>query len=160
MPRRLILLIGLVACGRIQPTDNDMEILDPIVNPSPSTFVDKLPPVSGTSKGGKGSGGGAASKFDFEYHDFSMTGVSRVGLTEPANTNNIANFEVSVAQGRVRLYFADPKKGYRYIEATPGQPARITGAMLRPPPGPAYYVLLEAVGSEASGVACHIWRKG
>ncbi|SRR6266568_783317 len=159
MSRRLIVLVGLLACSHLAPTEETVQGND-ITNPSPSTWAEKLPDTKGKASGGAPDYpfGDKTSDFELGDHGMSVTGAIWIQLTEQYSGNKgLANLEISVEQGKVRLYFADPEKRYRYIEATPGQPARIFGRMI----GFMQHwgIELEAVDGDASGVKWHAWNK-
>ncbi len=155
--------IGAVACGRPALKEDTVETPD-ITNPSPTTWVERLPDVKGKVKGGvedivKGLMGNGLMYYVFDYkiHGVFLTGSVWITICEQSsNYQGIANYEIAVDQGKVRLYFADEKSGYRYIEATPGRPAQVRGWMLHYDP---YRIVLEAVDGDATGLMYHIWRK-
>lgn len=74
-----------------------------------------------------------------------------------------ASAEVAVASGTVRVYLAvgNPKAihlsadqgGYRYAEASPGKPVKVSGELVV-----GYGAFLESVGGAASGVRYRLWR--
>jgi hypothetical protein len=162
MTGRLILLIGLVSCGRVAaPKEDVVETGSEITNPSPTTWVEKLPPQSGKHSGGVPDyplSSGKRANFEDGTHGLTQTGANWIGLTEQYSGNTgHANFEISVEQGKVRLYVKDPEKKYRYIEATPGHPARIFSQMV--PFGEWWYIVIEAVDGDASGIKWHAWTR-
>lgn len=55
----------------------------------------------------------------------------------------------SVEKGRLRLYLADPDGAYRYAEALPGRPLRLSGRLIS---GTRYFVYFESVGGRAEGI--------
>jgi hypothetical protein len=161
MFKRLLMLLGAIGCNPHRGEALGREDVPDITNPATATHVDKLPDSNGKSKGGTGSGGGYPSKFDFVGKDFSLTGAIKIGTVEQDNYTPTANYEISTQTGRVRLYYQEPegKKGYLYIEATPGNPVQQHGRMIWRGSNVPYYILIESVEGEASGVAYHIWRK-
>src|SRR6266568_5580731 len=164
MFRGLILLIGAaVACKPSAPPREDtvadqVEEQEDITDPSPSTWVEHLPSAKGKVSGGVQeayTGNPRQSVFDRKVHSATVTGAVYMHLSTPKQYKGRASYEISVEQGKLRLYFADDKSGYRYIEATPGHPAKISGWMM---PADPYRVLLEAVDGDAQGVTYHFWR--
>src|SRR5262249_2048850 len=94
--------------------------------------------------------------FDKEVHGATLTGAIYLTVAPNGSYKGRASFEIGCEQGKGRLYFADDSKGYRYIEATPGHPAKTSGWMI---PGDPRTVMLEAVDGDATGVSHHFWRK-
>jgi hypothetical protein len=112
------------------------------------------------SAGGKGSGGvhqtkGVSQSFDHSGRYASLTSAIWMHVIEPGVFGPRATVEISVEQGRARAYLREGNDRYKYVEATPGKPARLEGDMmlLR-----VYRFMLEAVDGEAKGVSYRIWR--
>jgi hypothetical protein len=161
LSRIIVALATLAACNKSAADPKKEEVVDDIEvvsDPSPSTWVEHLPSGNGKMSGGVDSPRTRSYKgwfFDRETSGVTLSGAYYVHLSPSGNYKAIASFEISVEQGKVRLYYADDKKGYRYIEATPGTPARVTGYML---PRDPRSVVLEAVDGDAQGVHYRFWR--
>jgi hypothetical protein len=118
-------------------------------------YVARLP-----SAGGKGSGGvhktkGVPKSFDHSGRYESLTGAIWIRIVEPRVYGPQATVEISVEQGRARAYLAEGNDRYKYVDATPGKPARMGGDMVLLG---VYRFMLEAVDGEARGVSYRIWR--
>jgi hypothetical protein len=124
----------------------------PVTNPSPSVHVDQLPPAKGKAKDEKGS---SAGNFNFSGRIGTLTGAIVMSTVEQDLMGPTANVEISVEKGKARAYIADGK-GYQYIEATPGKPARIRGDLWYA--GGWFVWRLEAVDGDAQGVSYRAWR--
>jgi hypothetical protein len=69
-----------------------------------------------------------------------------------------ASLVLSVDEGRVRGYLqneSDKKKGYHYVEATPGHPAQTRGHLMYG--GRQLYIKIQSVDGVAKGVRYHVW---
>lgn len=66
------------------------------------------------------------------------------------NHGVVVTATASVEQGRLRLYLEDPEGGYRYAEAIPGKPLRISGSLISM--GRGYFIYLESVGGRVEGL--------
>jgi len=123
-------------------------------NPSPSTYVAELPPGKGKGKDGVHKTFG---RYDNSGRFGSLTGCVQIHVIEDDQWGYVGNLEISVEEGVLRAYYADDDgKGYRYIEATPGKPARARGTLLYQ--GGWLSFKLEAVGGDAEGASYHVWR--
>jgi hypothetical protein len=148
----LLLLVALAGCDRRQAPPPKRE--EPIMNSSPFTTVDKLPPQSGRGEGGAHHSEGY---FNFSGRYEKLTGVIIVRTVPTDILGTKANLEISTEQGRVRAYVSDASgKVFRYIEATPGKPAQATVDLIVQ--GDNYTFRLEAADGEAKGVTYHVWR--
>lgn len=135
---------------------------------SASVTVTDLPPLTGKGHYGPSTQSGGTqdvTKFDaFGTYD-GLTGAVYVTAFETTTSNDRAKLEVSVESGRVRGYLAlgnpalvhmsTDQGGYRYVEATPGHPVKVTGELVY---RKGYGCVLEAVDGEATGVKYHMWR--
>jgi hypothetical protein len=147
-----LLLVALAACDRkpAQPPRRE----EPIMNSSPSTGVDKLPPQNGRGEGGTHKSDGY---FNFSGRYEKLTGTIIVRTVPTDILGSKANLEISTEQGRVRAYVSDASgKKFYYIEATPGKPATATVDLIVQ--GDNYTFRLEAADGEARGVTYHVWR--
>lgn len=128
---------------------------------SATTLVRELPKGGGkaTGKGPHFQGGSLTTTTPFERsgrYD-SLTGAYAMLMLKAESADPTADAEVSVEQGRVRVYLEDQsRKGYRYAEATPGQPARFTGRLLY---HTGYFgIMLESVDGMAQGIRYRVTR--
>lgn len=128
--------------------------------PDPTGKVSRLPKQDGKTTGrGPHQRGGPLSSSNFEASGIydSVTGAVTLGMAKIESSDSTVNAEVSVEQGRVRLYLEDQsRKSYSYAEATPGHPARLTGRM--PTSVTTFGIVLESVEGTASGVRYHVIR--
>jgi hypothetical protein len=115
---------------------------------SPTIHVDELPKLDGKSLEEKGSKG--PGLLQTEGRIGTLKGTVAVALGEATFQGAMGKLEISVVQGTVRGYFRDGKKGYLYIEATPGKPAGATGEFIYW--GGEYATRLQAVDGDATGV--------
>jgi hypothetical protein len=123
---------------------------------SPATVVKELPRAGGKGWGGVHTARGVPRSFDHSGRYERLTGAVWMRVVKPGGWGPTANLEISVEKGTLRGYLALPlNRGYGYIEATPGHPARMTGDMVLLQH---YRFLLEAVGGDAEGAAYRIWR--
>lgn len=124
------------------------------MNSSPSTFVDKLPPQNGKGEGGRHESSGF---FNFSGRYDKLNGCIIMRTIDVDILGRTANLKISVEQGKIRAYVGDPSgKEFRYIEATPGNPAQTRSDLIVQ--GGIYTFRLEAVDGEARGVSYHVWR--
>jgi hypothetical protein len=123
-----------------------------VTDPSPSVHVPELPPSNGR---GKDTVQEKAGALNITTRFGSLTGTITVSTIKQDLVGPTVNLEISTEQGRVRAYLVDGKE-YRYIEASPGKPARTRGDLIY---GGGYWLFrLEAVDGEATGVTYHVWR--
>ena len=126
-------------------------------NESSSTFVLQLPKVNGKKIGQENFGASSTGQvFEYTGRMKSITGTQSLGLLE--NTHSSADpvtLEMTVKSGRLRIYLAD-LHGFRYVEANPQRPARITGRLML---GLTYHALLQTVDSEVSGLEWRVYRE-
>ncbi len=123
-----------------------------VTNPSPSVHVTDLPPSNGRAKDAVQQ---KVGHFDITTRFGTVTGSVTVSTIKQDLLGPTVNLEISTEQGRVRAYIMDGKE-YRYIEATPGNPARTRGDLIY---GGGYWMFrLEAADGEAKGVTYHVWR--
>lgn len=60
-----------------------------------------------------------------------LTGAKMVRVVKAESADPTVDAEISVEQGRVRLYLEEAdRKNFRFVEASPGQPARLRGRMV------------------------------
>jgi hypothetical protein len=118
-------------------------------------YVARLPPADGKGSGGVHKTKGVPKSFDHSGRYASLTGAVWMRVIEPRVYGPQATVEISVEQGRARAYLAEGNDRYKYVEATPGKPARMVGDMVLLG---VYRFMLEAVGGEAKGVSYRIWR--
>jgi hypothetical protein len=118
-------------------------------------YVDALPPAKGKGTGGVHKTKGVPKSFDHSGRYDSLTGAIWMRIIEPRVYGPEATVEISVEEGRARAYLAEGNHRYKYVEATPGRPARMQGDMVLLQ---VYRFMLEAVGGEARGVSYRIWR--
>jgi hypothetical protein len=138
----LLVVFALAACNH----DAKPEV--PYVTSSPTTHVDELPKLDGKAIDDKGSTG--PGLLHSEGRIGTLRGTVPVSLGESTLQGGMGKVEISVEQGKVRAYLRDGKKGYLYIEATPGQPAGTAGEFIYW--GGEYAFRLQAVDGEATGV--------
>ena len=124
----------------------------PVTDPSPTLQVGKLPKENGKMTGKVARQDG---HFNFSGTIATLTGAVGMATIEQDLLGPTANLEISVEQGKIRAYLRD-SQGYRYIEATPGNPARTRGDLVYS--GGTWWWTLEAVDGEARGVTYHCWR--
>jgi hypothetical protein len=118
--------------------------------------VRQLPRANGKGAGGVHEGGGVPAKFEFRGRYAALRGAIWMRVIEPRNWGPEATLAIAVEEGRLRGYLGDPGgRGFRYIEATPGAPAQMTGHMILLH---VYRFMLEAVSSDARGASYRIWR--
>jgi len=130
-----------------------MAHLPPITTSSPTVQVSELPAPHGK---GKDTSEKTFGSFDQEAHWGSLNGAISVSVAPQDLNGPTSNVTLDVGQGRVRLYLQDGK-GYRYIEATPGNPAQTRGDLMYA--GGSWWYTLEAVDGEAKGITAHVWRR-
>ncbi len=124
----------------------------PITDPTPATHVDTLPESEGKGKTSRQEKIGA---FDIKTNFETLTGTITVSTIKQDVVGAKVSLELTSEKGRVRAYLLDGK-GYQYVEASPGSPARIRADAIY---GGGYYLyVLQAVDGEASGVVTHVWR--
>ncbi|HKA91583.1 MAG TPA: hypothetical protein VKE22_28165 [Haliangiales bacterium] len=151
LARVLVLVVVLAGCDhRAEPPKGQEQIM----NSSPSTFVDKLPPQNGKGEGGRHESSGF---FNFSGRYDKLNGCIIMRTIDVDILGRTANLKISVEQGKIRAYVGDPSgKEFRYIEATPGNPAQTRSDLIVQ--GGIYTFRLEAVDGEARGVSYHVWR--
>lgn len=118
-------------------------------------YVTRLPSADGKGSGGVHKTKGVPRSFDHSGRYESLTGAIWMRIIEPRVYGPQATVEISVEQGRARAYLAQGNDRYKYVEATPGKPARMAGDMILLG---VYRFMLEAVDGEAKGVSYRIWR--
>lgn len=124
---------------------------------SRSFFVIKLPDLKGTKRGLVTFAAERTGRY-FEYTGKldSLSGAIFVNLLEGTHSSHEdVTIEMQIASGRVRVYLTDGQ-GYRYVEATAGRPARLTGGLML---GLGFYTVLEAIDSPAAGLSWHVYRR-
>lgn len=94
-----------------------------------------------------------------------LKGAIYVRAYNTSPSSNAAAFEISVDKGHVRGYLAignaaavhksEDQGGYRYVDATAGHPAKLTGELIV---HGSYGCVLEAVDGDATNVQYHMWR--
>ncbi len=135
---------------------------------APTTPAAKLPALQGNSEYGPSSQRGGTedvTKFDSFGTYKTLSGAVYVTAFQTTTSNDHASLEVSVESGTVRGYLANGNSafihmstdqgGYRYVEATPGHPKKMSGELVYMK---AYGCVLESVNGEATGVKYHMWR--
>jgi hypothetical protein len=118
-------------------------------------FVAKLPSADGKGSGGVHKTKGVPKSFDHSGRYESLTGAIWMRIVEPRVYGPQATVEISVEHGRARAYLAEGNDRYKYVDATPGKPAKMAGDMVLLG---VYRFMLEAVDGEARGVSYRIWR--
>ncbi len=116
--------------------------------------VDQLPRGRGRAQGttSRGSSGGPISPtIDYEGTMAWLDGTHTQGFEVDQALS--VTVTASLDRGRIRVYLADPEKGYAYAEAVPGKPAEIAGRLISG--SHSYLVLFESVGGRAEGIR---WR--
>jgi hypothetical protein len=144
----MLILVALTACEG----DGMSKYPPPITDPSPSVYVSDLPP--GNSKV-RDTVSSTAHSFNNSGRYGGLVGGINVKVIEDDRWGEVANLEIAVEEGRIRAYIKDGD-GYRYIEATPDNPARIKGPLI----WMAGWLVfrLQSVEGEAIGAAYHVWR--
>jgi hypothetical protein len=131
----------------------------PVTELSPQVPVDELPNDDGKYTGqsvGPGEGGGWLNRVG-SWETLTGTLGSTIGDWQDIIGDN-ASMVLTVDEGRVRGYLkneSDKKKGYHYVEATPGHPAQTRGYLMYG--GGKLYIKLQAVDGVAKGVRYHVW---
>jgi len=86
-----------------------------------------------------------------------LSGAKMVRVVKAESADPTVDAELSVDKGRVRLYLEEAdRKNFRFIEATPGQPARLRGRMVFDIGQ--YGTLLESVDGTAEMVRYKLFR--
>lgn len=144
-----------------QPAAATPAIAEPTLAANATTLVSELPKGGGktTGKGPHFQRGSLTTTTPFERsgrYD-SLIGAYAMLMLKAESADPTADAEVSVEQGRVRIYLEDQsRKGYRYAEATPGQPARFTGRLIY---HTGYFgIMLESVDGGAQGIRYRVTR--
>jgi len=124
-------------------------------------LVPTLPKADGsvTGKGPHSVAGSLVTNTPFTASGVydTLTGAKMLRLVKAESADPTVDAEVSVEQGRVRLYLEEAdRKNFRYVEATPGQPARLRGRMVFDIGQ--YGTLLESVDGTAEMVRYKLFR--
>lgn len=129
--------------------------------PAAGGVVPALPKADGkvTGKGPHSVAGTLTTSTPFTASGVydTLSGAKMVRLIKAESVDPTVDAEVSVEQGRVRLYLEEAdRKNFRFIEATPGQPAKARGRMVFD--FGQYGTLLESVDGTASNVRYKLSR--
>ncbi|MBL9009333.1 MAG: hypothetical protein JNJ46_34045 [Myxococcales bacterium] len=128
---------------------------------SPGGLVPALPKADGkvSGKGPHSVAGTLVTSTAFSASGVydTLSGAKMVRVVKAESADPTVDAELSVEKGRVRLYLEEAdRKNFRFVEATPGQPARLRGRMVFDIGQ--YGTLLESVDGTAEMVRYKLFR--